>query len=58
MPVSAPTIADQGGHAATYPGGLTSYPFFAYDEPGGRLFPSSWFSTSLTVARASGPLRL
>jgi hypothetical protein len=32
-----------------YPGGLLSYPFFAYHESGARLFPGSWFSTSLLV---------
>jgi hypothetical protein len=35
-----------------YPGGLLSYPFFAYDEPGARLFPGAWFSPSLIVAEA------
>ena len=35
-----------------YPGGLLSYPFFVYHEPGARLFPASWFSTSLAVAEA------
>ena len=48
----APPITNENGLAAGYPGGLTSYPFFAYDEPGSRLFPSSWFSASLTVAGA------
>ena len=33
-----------------YPGGLLSYPFFAYHEPGACLFPGSWFSTSVAVA--------
>jgi hypothetical protein len=35
-----------------YPGGLLSYPFFAYHDPGARLFPASWFSVSITVAEA------
>ena len=35
-----------------YPGGLPSYPFFAYHEPGARLFPGSWFSTALAVGDA------
>jgi len=35
-----------------YPGGLTSYPFFAYFDPGARLFPASWFATALAVAEA------
>src|SRR6185437_3978001 len=34
------------------PGSLAAYPFFAYHDPGARLFPSSWFSTSLAVADA------
>jgi Tc toxin complex TcA C-terminal TcB-binding domain len=33
-----------------YPGGLLSYPFFAYHEPGASVFPGSWFSTSVVVA--------
>jgi hypothetical protein len=32
------------------PGGLLSYPFFAYHDPGARLFPASWFAPSLVVA--------
>ena len=35
-----------------YPGGLLSYPFFAYEDPGARLFPESWFSPALLVAEA------
>jgi Tc toxin complex TcA C-terminal TcB-binding domain/Protein of unknown function (DUF2934) len=35
-----------------YPGGLLSYPFFVYHEPGARLFPAAWFSPSLAVADA------
>jgi hypothetical protein len=35
-----------------YPGGLPAYPFFAYEEPGARLFPASWFPTAVTVAGA------
>jgi hypothetical protein len=34
------------------PGGLLSYPFFAYFEPGASLFPQSWFSPSLLVGDA------
>jgi hypothetical protein len=34
------------------PGGLGSHPFFAYYNPGARLFPASWFSTSLAVGDA------
>jgi len=35
-----------------YPGGLLSYPFFAYHDPGAPLFPGSWFSPSMAVAGA------
>jgi hypothetical protein len=35
-----------------FPGGLFSYPFFAYHDPGARLFPASWFSPSMAVAEA------
>jgi hypothetical protein len=35
-----------------YPGGLLSYPYFAYHEPGARLFPGSWFPAALVVADA------
>jgi hypothetical protein len=33
-----------------FPGGLLSYPFFAYHDAGARLFPGSWFSPSMAVA--------
>ena len=32
-----------------YPAPLLSYPFFAYDDPGARLFPAFWFAPSLLV---------
>jgi hypothetical protein len=35
-----------------YPGGLLSYPFFAFYDAGARLFPGSWFSPSMAVAEA------
>jgi hypothetical protein len=35
-----------------FPGGLLSYPFFAYHDAGARLFPGSWFSPSMAVAEA------
>jgi hypothetical protein len=38
--------------ATSYPGGLLSYPFFAYHEPGTRLFPATWFATAMAVAGA------
>jgi hypothetical protein len=48
--IALPQVAAPPAPDATYPGGLDSYPFFAYDQPGARLFPSSWFSPSLLVA--------
>ena len=50
--VALPEVLEPSPPAAKYPGGLTTYPFFAYEEPGARLFPASWFPTSLTVAGA------
>jgi hypothetical protein len=50
--VALPQVLEPSAPSTSYPGGLTSYPFFAYDEPGARLFPASWFSASLTVADA------
>jgi hypothetical protein len=37
---------------SAYPPPLLSYPFFAYFEPGARLFPASWFAPSLLVGNA------
>jgi hypothetical protein len=48
--VALPQVAKPPAPDVTYPGGLDSYPFFAYDEAGTRLFPSSWFSPSLLIA--------
>jgi hypothetical protein len=52
--VALPQVLAPPAPAATspYPGGLPSYPFFAYHEPGARLFPGSWFSTALIVGDA------
>ena len=47
-----PQVLKPAAPPVTYPGNLLSYPFFAYEEPGARLFPASWFSTSLAVAGA------
>lgn len=47
-----PEVVPAPAPATKYPGGLDSYPFFAYERPGTRLFPVSWFATSLTVAGA------
>jgi hypothetical protein len=38
--------------SSPYPGGLLSYPFFAYEDPGARLFPDSWCSPAILVADA------
>jgi hypothetical protein len=38
--------------SSPYPLPLLSYPFFAYHEPGARLFPASWFAPSLLVGNA------
>jgi Tc toxin complex TcA C-terminal TcB-binding domain/Protein of unknown function (DUF2934) len=35
-----------------YPDGLPCYPFFAYHQPGARLFPASWFAPALLVGDA------
>jgi hypothetical protein len=48
--IALPQVAKPPAPDVTYPGSLDSYPFFAYDDPGARLFPSSWFSPSLLVA--------
>lgn len=32
-----------------YPPPLLSYPFFAYHDPGARLFPSSWFAPAMLI---------
>jgi len=48
--IALPQVAPPPTPDLTYPGGLDSYPFFAYGQPGARLFPSSWFSPSLLVA--------
>ncbi|MGA2167154.1 MAG: neuraminidase-like domain-containing protein [Terracidiphilus sp.] len=50
--VALPQLAKPPAPATVYPGGLLSYPFYAYDQPGARLFPDSWFSPSLLVAEA------
>jgi hypothetical protein len=48
--IALPQVAAPPAPVTPYPGGLLSYPFFAYNEPGARLFPASWFSPSLVVA--------
>ena len=51
-PVPPPPAPAPLPPATGYPGGLPSYPFFAYDEPGARLFPGSWFATAMAMAGA------
>ncbi len=48
--VVVPQVLKPPAVTTSYPGGLFSYPFFAYHEPGACLFPGSWFSTSVVVA--------
>jgi hypothetical protein len=52
--VALPQVLKPPAPPATspYPGGLPAYPFFAYFDPGARLFPASWFATALAVAEA------
>ncbi|MFM0258419.1 Tc toxin subunit A-related protein [Paraburkholderia sediminicola] len=38
--------------SSLFPGGLFSYPYFVWNDPGARLFPESWFSPSMAVAEA------
>jgi hypothetical protein len=48
--VVLPEVVPAPPVATTYPGGLTSYPFYAFHDPGAPLFPDSWFAPALTVA--------
>jgi hypothetical protein len=48
--VPLPLIADPPAAPSAYPAGLPVYPYFAFDEPGDRLFPDSPFSPALAVA--------
>lgn len=50
--VAVPEVLKPPPPEGTNPGGLMSYPLFAYHEPGARLFPTSWFSPALAVADA------
>jgi hypothetical protein len=50
--VALPEVLPAPNPTTTYPDPLPSYPFFVYERPGARLFPASWFATSLTVAGA------
>ncbi|HTY26693.1 MAG TPA: hypothetical protein VMD51_00905, partial [Mycobacterium sp.] len=52
LPLALKPPAPTPPPATGYPGGLLSYPFFAYHQPGERLFPATWFATSMTVAGA------
>ncbi|WP_211441256.1 Tc toxin subunit A-related protein [Collimonas humicola] len=48
--LALPLVADPAAVASPYPAGLPAYPYFAYVEPGDRLFPASLFSPALAVA--------
>ncbi|MFI5915061.1 neuraminidase-like domain-containing protein [Dactylosporangium sp. NPDC051541] len=50
--VAVPEVLKPPPPPGTDPGGLGSYPLFAYHAPGARLFPTSWFSPALAVADA------
>ena len=48
--VALPLVADPAPIHSPYPAGLPVYPYFAFVEPGDRLFPSSLFSSAISVA--------
>lgn len=48
--VALPLVSDPPASASPYPAGLPAYPYFAYAEPGDRLFPESLFSPAVSVA--------
>jgi len=48
--VSLPLVADPPSLPSPYPAGLPVYPYFAFVEPGDRLFPDSLFSPAVSVA--------
>ena len=50
LAVPLPTLTPAPAVPNPYPGGLPAYPFFAFVEPGERLFPSSMFSAATAVA--------
>jgi hypothetical protein len=50
--VSLPEVLPAPPAAVTLPGGLISYPFYAYHDPGAPLFPRTWFAPALAVAGA------
>ena len=54
--VTLPRVLAPPAAAQSYPGGLPAYPFFAYHEPGARLFPGSWFPVSVAVAAHSAAI--
>ena len=47
-----PLVADLLPAPSTFPGGLPAYPYFAYVDPGGSLFPMSLYSPALAIACA------
>jgi hypothetical protein len=48
--VVLPLVADPPATPSPYPAGLPVYPYFAFVEPGDRLFPDSPFSPAVTIA--------
>ncbi|MBS0423446.1 MAG: insecticidal toxin complex protein [Proteobacteria bacterium] len=48
--ISLPLVEDPVAVASPYPAGLPAYPYFAFVEPGDRLFPKSLFSPSVSIA--------
>jgi hypothetical protein len=50
LSVPLPLLADPPTLPSAYPAGLPVYPYFAFVEPGDRLFPESPFSPALSVA--------
>jgi Tc toxin complex TcA C-terminal TcB-binding domain len=50
--VTLPLVVTPPGTGATYPPGLSAYPFFAYFAPGTSVMPPSLFSPALAVAGA------
>ncbi|BCL79066.1 insecticidal toxin complex protein [Ktedonobacteria bacterium brp13] len=52
--VTLPLVVTPPGTGASYPPGLSAYPYFAYFSPGASLIPPSHFSTALAVAEMLG----
>ena len=50
--VVVPFVEDPAPAASTFPGGLPSYPYFVYVDPGASLFPKTLYSPALAIACA------